>query len=297
MPPPIRLRANHVTVYEYEWPVSWASHVGHLTPRNRPFQTVIDSSIDISPSPTWTQQTTDFFGNNVYRFSLEDHHESLTVTARMTVEIAPPAPPEPEMTPAWEEVARLSLGSGAAELIEANSFLFASPHAPTTSEMARFARQSFQSGRPVLSGLLDLNYRIYKGFTFNAQATSVSTPVATVLNRRQGVCQDFAHLMIASLRSIGIPACYISGYIRTGNEAGEDLVGGDASHAWLSVYCGPEAGWIDIDPTNNCIPTTDHITVAWGRDFEDVSPLKGVILGGGRHDPEVGVVVEPVTAD
>lgn len=288
--PAVDLTAEHVTTYTYEWPVSWASHVGHLTPRTTSTQTVLSNSISIDPVPTWMMETTDYFGNSVLRFSLEDHHETLCVTARMSVRLEDFEAPAAMDTTPWEDIVRRAQVPQTDKDIEANSFIFGSRHAPTTSELARFARQSFGSGRPVLDALLDLNYRINKGFEFNADATNVSTPVETVLQRRHGVCQDFAHLMIASLRSIGVPACYVSGYIRTGNESEDGLIGSDASHAWVSVFCG-DAGWIDVDPTNNCIPSQDHITVAWGLDFEDVSPLKGVLLGGGRHDPEVGVHV------
>lgn len=286
----IILTADHITTYQYEWPVSWASHVGHLAPRNTSRQTVLTSDIRIDPTPTWLSRATDYFGNNVIRFSLEDHHESLTVTAAMAVQIDITAPPAPFSTSPWNDISRDILSPTTEMQIDANSFLFGSPHAPTTSELATFARKSFFSDRPVLDALLDLNSRIHKEFKFDAEATNIATPVQTVLDRRHGVCQDFAHLMIAALRSIGLPACYVSGYIRTGNETEEGLIGADASHAWVSVYCG-DAGWIDIDPTNNCIPSRDHLTVAWGRDFQDVSPLKGVILGGGKHVPEVGVTV------
>jgi transglutaminase-like putative cysteine protease len=287
---PVILTAEHVTTYTYEWPVSWASHVGHLSPRDTSTQQVLSSEITIDPAPTWKMETRDFYGNSVLRFSLEDHHEALCVTARMAVRLVDYLPPEKSATPPWEDIVRRAQMPETEGDIEANSFIFGSRLAPTSSELARFGRQSFSSGRPILEALLDLNYRINKGFRFDAEATNVTTPVETVLQRRHGVCQDFAHLMIASLRSIGLPARYVSGYIRTGNEAEEGLIGSDASHAWVSVFCG-DAGWIDVDPTNNCIPSLEHVTVAWGMDFEDVSPLKGVLLGGGRHVPDVGVRV------
>jgi transglutaminase-like putative cysteine protease len=178
--------------------------------------------------------------------------------------------------------------------LEARQFVYESPHVPITKALADYAAPSFSPGRPWLAAVLDLTARVFSQFQYDPTATTVNTPVAQVLQNRRGVCQDFAHLQIGCLRSLGLPARYVSGYLLTAPPAGQQrLVGADASHAWLSAFC-PELGWIDFDPTNNQIPTTKHITLAWGRDYSDVCPIKGVLVGGGQHRMRVAVDVVPV---
>jgi transglutaminase-like putative cysteine protease len=209
------------------------------------------------------------------------------------VQVVAPEIPDPKSTPPWEDVRdRFALGQPPWWL-EARQFGYPSPHVPIADELRNYAQPSFPAGRPWLVGVLQLTERIFKEFQYDPAATTVNTPVATVFKNRRGVCQDFAHLEIACLRSLGLPARYVSGYLLTAPPPGQPrLVGADASHAWLSAFC-PEVGWIDFDPTNNQIPTTKHITLAWGRDYSDVCPIKGVLIGGGQHRMRVAVDVVP----
>jgi transglutaminase-like putative cysteine protease len=197
-------------------------------------------------------------------------------------------------TPPWETVRDACQAEKLTPGSDAGMFRFASAMVPVGPEFAAYARQDFPPGRPVLVGVIALTARIFDEFKFDPRATDVATPVAEVLRKRAGVCQDFAHLMIACLRSLGLPARYVSGYLETAPPPGQKrLVGADASHAWVSVFCGDDAGWVDADPTNNLLPGERHITVAWGRDFADVSPLRGVTLGAGGQRLEVAVDVLP----
>jgi transglutaminase-like putative cysteine protease len=237
----------------------------------------------------------DSFGNTTAYFEIEGKHEALEVTARSLVEVFPTQHPDARSTPPWERVRdacqleKLTPGS------EAGAFRFGSPMVPLGREFTDYAEAEFSPGRPVLEAVLGLTNRIFRDFKFDPRATEVSTPVSEVLKKRAGVCQDFAHLMLACLRSLGLPARYVSGYLETAPPPGKVLLtGADASHAWVSVFCGESAGWIDTDPTNNLLPGERHITVAWGRDFSDVSPLRGVTLGAGGQKLDVAVDVIPV---
>jgi len=179
---------------------------------------------------------------------------------------------------------------------EAPTFLYESPNVETWRELAEYAAGSFPAGRAALEGAIDFTARIHRDFQFDRKATSVSTPLREVMKRRRGVCQDFAHLMIGALRALGLPARYVSGYLLTNPPPGRPrLIGADASHAWVSVYCGAQAGWVDLDPTNNCVVDDEHVTLAWGRDFSDVTPMRGVILGGGEQELKVRVTVSPAS--
>ena len=282
------LRVRHVTTYEYGQPVDLATHMLHLSPRPLPHQRVLGQSLVSTPPAARTTRGEDHFGNRVVWMSLGDAHARFAVTAEATVDVRfPPAPAGP--TPPWEAVARSARGDpGAAE------FVFNSPMV-TAGEAARaFAVPSFPPGRPVLEGLLDLNARFRREFRFRSGVTGISTPVEEVLRRREGVCQDFSHVMIAALRSLGLPARYVSGYIRTYPPPGQEKrVGSDMSHAWVGAWLGLEGGWLDLDPTNDLVVHEEHVVLGWGRDFGDVSPLRGVILGGGRHSVDVAVDLEP----
>ena len=216
----------------------------------------------------------------------------LTVTAnsQIAVEVAKPI----ELTTAWERVVEETRSAGGKDWLSVYQYAFATVRTKPFPELKEYAKRSFPAGRSIVQAAKELTERIYEDFEYDSRATTVSTPIQEVFSTRRGVCQDFAHFQLACLRSLGIASRYVSGYLRTYPAPGEErLVGSDASHAWVSIYCG-EAGWIDMDPTNNLIPLTDHITIAWGRDYNDVSPVRGVILGGGTHRMTVSVDVAPL---
>lgn len=288
-------RVRHRTTYSYSERVLVAHHMAHLTPRETPWQTCRRSHLKILPAPIdLTEDGIDYFGNPVCFFSLQDPHRGLTVDATSRVELKSRPPIEPQLSPAWEEVAAMLAHGHGPDIVDAVEFCFESAVVPLLDPVRDYALPSFPPGRPLAEGVLDLMHRIYREFTFDVTATTVSTPVKTVLTDRRGVCQDFAHLGLAALRSLGLAARYVSGYLLTAPPPGKTkLKGSDASHAWLSVFV-PGSGWLDIDPTNDCIPDLGHVTTAWGRDYDDVSPIRGVMLGGGSHSLKVGVDVEPI---
>jgi transglutaminase-like putative cysteine protease len=229
-------------------------------------------------------------------FAVQEPHRTLTVTARSTVEVTPREGPSPDHTPAWETIRDTLRHDRSAAVLEAYQYLFDSPHITCSARLRHYAAPSFRPGQPLFGAVFDLTRRIHTDFTYDPQATSVSTPLHDVLRARRGVCQDFAQVQIGCLRTLGLAARYVSGYLVTQPPPGEPrLVGADASHAWVSVYC-PGYGWIDVDPTNNVLPSERHITVALGRDYSDVSPIKGILLGGGQHTMRVAVDVVPVSA-
>lgn len=287
-------RVRHRTVYEYHEPVTVSHHAARVKPRNTAIQQRVDWSLAIRPEPGVRTMRTDYFGNRVCFFSVQELHHHLTIEADSTVRIEPGSPPDADRSPPWEEVAAALGRPAAPETLEALQFVFESPHVRPSRRLAELASPSFVAGRPLLAAMLDLNRRIHREFTFDARATTVATPIETVLEQRRGVCQDFTHLALGCLRSLGLAARYVSGYLRTYRAAGEaGLTGADASHAWLSVFC-PGYGWVDFDPTNDLMPGVEHITVACGRDFADVSPVSGIITGGGEHDLHVSVSVTPI---
>ena len=276
----------HTTEYDYGESVVVSHHVARLKPRALPHQEVLQHELAIAPAPAVTSNYEDYFGNLVTVIAVQGAHKQFVVRARSTVALTAPAIPAPQDTPAWETVA-----DRARLPIDVVEFIFDSTSSRSQSIVEGYARQSFHAGRPLLEGVLDLTSRIHAEFTFDPKATTVATPLTEVFSARRGVCQDFARLEIACLRSLGIPARYVSGYLETVAPPGAPkLVGADASHAWLTFYC-PDAGWIPVDPTNNLIPQDTHITLAWGRDYNDVSPIRGVILGGGAHSLRVQVDV------
>lgn len=298
-PRPMDYRVSHLTTYRYPGPVTISHHAARLRPRTFAGQTVHEARLEISPAPVHRRDRLDFFGNHLTTFTLVEPYHSLCALAEARVSVRPPALPEAGQTPPWETVtARLAGGVGA-EIVENVQYSFDSPLIAASPALKAFAEASFPKGRPVLAGALDLCRRIHGEFTYDPTATTVATPTDQVLAERRGVCQDFAHLMIGALRSLGLAARYVSGYVLTrmpGDSA--RLAGGDASHAWISLFVpmaeAPHGGWIDIDPTNNKLVTHEHVVTAWGRDFEDVSPIKGVMLGGGAALPEVAVTVTPL---
>lgn len=290
----MKYKVTHTTIYNYTEPVPVCHNEVHLTPRNHRRQTCLAHRLRIRPDPALHSARVDYYGNHAGYFSIQDEHDRLAVTAHSQVQVVAPEVPDPAATPAWEEVRdRFALGQPPWWL-EARQFVYASPHAPLADELRAYAVPSFPAGQSWLAGVLDLTARIFKEFKYDSTATTVNTPVVQVLHDRRGVCQDFAHLQIACLRSLGLPARYVSGYLLTAPPPGQQrLVGADASHAWLSAFC-PEVGWIDFDPTNNQLPSTSHVTLAWGRDYSDVCPIKGVLIGGGQHRMRVAVDVVPI---
>jgi transglutaminase-like putative cysteine protease len=288
----VKYNVLHETIYSYESPVVLSQQLLHLTPRVLDFQRLDQHRIDIQPVPSESRSRDDYFGNPVTQIMLAAPHASLTVRAESQVDVS--ARRAPDAGDPWEQV-RDSLRRGGEALLEPTQFLFESPHIEFFRDLAAYAQQSFGAGRGLVDAALDLTRRIHADFTFDPKATSVATPLRDVLARRRGVCQDFAHFMTGCLRSQGIAARYVSGYIVTTPPPGKPrLVGADASHAWVSAWTG--AAWLDLDPTNNMIVGDGHVTLAWGRDFSDVTPMRGVILGGGEQDLEVRVTVTPLAA-
>lgn len=282
---------RHKTTFTYEDLVSVSHHVLHLTPRHHARQTCIMAELVVDPQPTLDSEGIDYFGNPVRFLTLQEPHERLVVDARSRVEVMPPDALDLDATEPWEDVRRRLLDDAA---LDAYEYKFDSPYSLGNENVYQYALESFTPNRPILAAAMDLTTRIFRDFEYRGGISDVSTPVRDVFAMRKGVCQDFAHLQIACLRSLGLAARYVSGYLLTHPPEGKDkLIGSDASHAWLSVWAG-DAGWIDFDPTNNLIPSLEHITVGWGRDYGDVSPINGFIVGGGSHQVSVGVDVNPL---
>jgi len=288
---------EHFTAYHYAEPVMLSHQQLHLTPRPLAHQQVIKHAIAITPTPTLRREFIDAFGNPVTEVAIESAHKALNIAAYTTVKLAP-ARRANDASPVWESV-RDALAYRAAwhpqpAILEATQFLFESPHIRVKRSLRAYASDCFAAGRPILEAATALMAKIHVEFKFDAKATTVTTPVMTFFEHKHGVCQDFTHLMISCLRSSGLAARYVSGYLMTHPALGKPRrVGADASHAWVSLFV-PDAGWIDFDPTNNVMPSLEHITVGWGRDFSDVTPLRGVINGGGEQTLEVKVTVKPL---
>ncbi len=284
----------HRTSYRYNAPVSRARNEAHLRPRLTERQQCLANSIDVHPTPvSWTERN-DFFGNPVIAFAVDGPFDELiiTSTSEVAVEVREPLPP---VGPAWESARDLLVSDLSPRMLDARQYCFDSPLVPTTSAVAEYAAPSFGLGRSLVDAVGELTARIFDDFVYDPGFTTVTTPLADVLLHRRGVCQDFAHLAIGCLRSVGLAARYVSGYLETAPPPGEDrLVGADASHAWAAVYI-PGWGWLDIDPTNDRMVGSSYVTIAWGRDYSDVSPLKGIVFGGGdAHTLEVSVDVSRV---
>jgi|SRR5579883_879629 len=294
----MRYTIHHETEYRYASVVSVSNQLLHLTPQTLPYQRRLRHVLHIEPAPTHRVDQHDCFGNPLTRLEIDTPHRRLLVAAETDVEVqSRDGTADADSSPPWEEVAAgLAFLGGcppSAAVVDANRYRFESPYVRYDTDVAQFARASFPPGRPLLRGCADLMARIHREFRFDAHATQVATPISEVLDKRRGVCQDFAHLMIGALRSLGLAARYVSGYLLTTPPAGRPrLIGADASHAWVSAHC-PRHGWVDFDPTNNVQPDLGHITLAHGRDFGDVSPLRGIILGGGEHELDVRVTVTP----
>lgn len=283
-------RISHRTAYVYGAPVIQSNHLLHLSPRAIANQRILSHELIIDPALTSRHDRTDYFGNPTTLISLEEEHTELSVHSLSEIEVRQAAQPPFEATTPWQD-----FPSGCQVLpTEVVQFTCPSRYAKASTLLYEFARPSFPDSMPMLEGARQLMQRIFEEFRFDNTTTDVSTPVEQVLQQKSGVCQDFAHLQIAALRSVGLPARYISGYIMTHPPEGEQkLEGSDASHAWLSVWA-PETGWVDFDPTNNLVNSPEHIAIAYGRDYEDVSPISGVLLGGGEHTVSVAVDVRPL---
>jgi transglutaminase-like putative cysteine protease len=295
----VRLEVEHLTRYEYTASVVLAHHLAHLRPRGGQGQAVAAAAIAIDPAPDHECEGTDAFGNPTLHFSLVKPHERLCVRSTAVVAIAPggqgfdadPDPgPDPDSTPAWEALSGALRYVARAPFAPAVEFVQPSPFVPRLPEVQAWAAKSFAPGRPVARVAIELMHRVHEGFTYRSASTQVDTPLAVFFRQRAGVCQDFAHLLIAALRGHGLPARYVSGYLLTHapGEGGAAMLGADASHAWVQVGLG-EGRWLDLDPTNALRPSTGHVRVAIGRDYGDVAPLRGVIRGGGRHRLHVEV--------
>ncbi|MDD5140753.1 MAG: transglutaminase family protein [Verrucomicrobiales bacterium] len=288
---------THRTLYDYAAPVTVSHHVARLEPRGTGTQVRQDYALEIFPMPALRKARTDYFGNELCFFSIQEVHRRLEITTTSRVSVSAGQPVMLESSPAWEDVKRLFRDPVSPEVVEPYEFIFDSPQVRASFELADYARESFAEDAPLLAGARELTRRICKDFKFDPKATTVATPLEEVWEKRRGVCQDFAHLGIACLRSLGLPARYVSGYLRTRPPEGRPrLVGADASHAWFAVFC-PGIGWVDFDPTNDVQPAEEHITVAYGRDFGDVSPVAGILTGGGDHEVKVSVDVNPLSGN
>jgi len=292
----MNFRVTHSTRYAYSAPVSQCWNQACLLPRETANQKCLSSELEISPTASGVRERTDFFGNRLTHFAIQNSHKELQVTAISDISVIP----DPKLLltanlQGWSSLReRLATEKDPARL-KSLLYLYDSPMVFRADPLADYARPSFQGDRPLVDAVQDLMQRIYRDFTYDPAVTSIATPLLDVLKTKRGVCQDFAHIGVGCLRSMGLAARYVSGYIESLPAPGKErLVGADASHAWFSVYAG-EAGWVDFDPTNNQIPSEQHISVAWGRDFSDVSPLRGVALGGGRHKISVSVDVARIT--
>jgi transglutaminase-like putative cysteine protease len=287
-----RYRVRHTTLYEYESPVLFSQHLARLKPRGLPFQTVAWARLEIEPPETTQHSRADYFGNICDFLEITAEHDALRVSALSEVCVAVPAAISVAGGPSWEE-AVCFMGRGA-DVLDVVEFTYDSPLVRRHALLRSYAEPSFPPRCSIYSAVINLNQRIFQDFKYDPKATDVSTPLAQVLRTRRGVCQDFAHVVIGCLRSMGLAARYVSGYLETVPPPGRArLVGADASHAWAGVFV-PNYGWLDLDPTNGVVPGSQHVTVAYGRDFSDVSPLKGVLLGGAGHRMTVSVDVEPL---
>jgi transglutaminase-like putative cysteine protease len=282
----MNVRALHTTTYLYREPVSSCHTEVRLAPRDDRSQHVLEHSLTVQPIPERMFGHKDYFGNNVIYFSVHELHQTMTIAGESLIELEQAEPLEPQLTPPWEEAIAEVWQKDPGHSLKAYQFVFESPRIAPRAEFAEYARESFPAKRPLLEACVDLSHRIHTEFHYDQQSTTVSTSVDEVFETRRGVCQDFAHFGIACLRSLGFAARYVSGYLRNA-----ELVGSQASHAWLAVFC-PGFGWLALDPTNDQLVNGNHITLAYGRDYSDVPPVKGVAVGGGEQIIDVSVTVE-----
>jgi len=290
----MRYNIRHTTLYSYTDPVPVCHNLVHLAPRDTPAQSCREHRVAIDPQPSVRAKRRDYYGNDVEFFSIQEAHESLSVTAMSLVDVASPVLKVGVKTPPWEEVVAEIPANTRPPGLAVYFLTLPSPRIRPSAVLADYARPSFPVGRSIFDAVRDFTARIHNDFTFDAKATTVTTPPEELLELKRGVCQDFAHLQIACLRSLGLAARYVSGYVVTAPPPGMPrLAGADASHAWVSAFCGP-LGWVDFDPTNDAVVGDQHITIGWGRDYSDVCPIQGVFIGGGQHSMRVGVDVVPL---
>lgn len=291
----MRYALRHLTRYAYGAPVDLGYHVLRMSPRATPRQKVLSAALTLAPQPSRDSAFVDHFGNAARHVVVEMPHSAFSATLEAVIEVTAGAADTLPAGPAWETVRDAMRDDGFPAEPGVAEFCYDSPLAPADAAAGAYAAASFPAGRPIVQALRELTARIRRDFAYLPGATDITTPVAAVMAAKRGVCQDFTHVMIAGLRRLGLPARYVSGYLRTYPPRGSPaLRGADASHAWVGAWCGPAIGWLDFDPTNDLVVDREHITLAWGRDFDDVSPLRGVILGGGTHDVEVAVTVTPL---
>jgi len=280
----MKYRIRHITEYEYGFPVTLGYNRAHLLPRDTAKQKCLSTQVRISPLPGTANQREDYFGNNTYHFNLEDAHKSLTIDVVSEIEMVDAHSASAmnlDLGITCAEARQLVMNGTSDEIISAREFLLNSPMIHEGEFLAEYARELFTDERPLLSAVRELTTKIFDEFTYDPEFTTVATPLADVMEHKRGVCQDFAHLAIGCLRSLGYPARYVSGYLETLPPPGQEkLVGSDASHAWFAVY-SPTEGWFEFDPTNDNMPADQHIVTAYGRDYSDVTPLRGVVFGGG----------------
>ena len=294
-PGPVELDVLHETCYEYEAPVSLAHHLAYLRPLTDAHQVLITYALDLDPAPAQCRDGTDVFGNACSHFTLQQAHRVLRVRAHSRLRVSPRfGLLQPEAAPDWRRVRDRLRYVARAPFDPAVEFVQPSPYVPRLEALREFALPSFPPDRPVAEAALDLMHRIHADFRYEARSTEIDTPLEEAFTQRRGVCQDFAHLMAGSLRMLGLPARYVSGYLRTSSGDDPVFVGADASHAWVQIYAPgtpgvPADGWLDLDPTNDLVPASGHVRLAVGRDYGDVAPLRGVIRGGGHHRLTVGV--------
>ncbi len=288
---------RHITTYTYEASVASTRCAIRLTPRDDRGQRVVESQVELAPAPETTRESVDFFGNRIVEATIRAPHARLRVSLTARVEVAREEPPAAALTPPWETIARDACAIRRLDCETPAHWLFPGRLTPLHAPATDYARECFPPGRPILEGAAALMARIQKDFAYDPDATHVATPLADAFAARGGVCQDFAHIMISALRGLALPAAYVSGYIRTLPPPGQPrLEGADASHAWVAVWCGEPFGWIHLDPTNAMFADDNHIVVAIGRDYADVSPIDGVIVGAGRQALDVSVDIRAVGA-
>lgn len=282
---------RHVTTYSYESPVSFARCALRLEPRSGDGQHLVSHTVDIRPRPAERTVRRDFFGTHTESVLIETPHRNLRIDSRSRVSVSRQAPGRAAPSPPWESVRDIAFEATSLGPSSPVGYVFASSLVPVLRPVSAYASASFPAGSGVLTGAVDLMHRIRTEFKYDPKATVISTPLREVFEKRHGVCQDFAHVMIAGLRGLGLPAAYVSGYLRTIPPVGQPrLQGADATHAWVSVWCGTEMGWIGFDPTNDILVENDHIILAVGRDFSDVSPVDGIIVGSRKQ--KLGVAVD-----
>lgn len=286
---------HHTSTFLYESTVRDCHNQLLLQPRTDGRVQCESQRLIIRPHPRHIRRRTDYFGNIVHGFAIDEDHRQLVVTSKLRVTVTPPFWPQQNHQPDWRSVRDGIANQTDPNWLQACMFVFPSPRVSHASVFRSYAEEVFQGGLGLPQGLLQLTERIFDEFKYDKTATNVDTRTETAFELRRGVCQDFAHILIACLRAIGIPARYVSGYIRTiGHGSQEALVGADQSHAWVSVYGGSSLGWLEVDPTNRCICSDEHIPIAWGRDYSDLVPIRGVYLGGGTQSLQVAVQVVPL---